>query len=68
MHGSVALNICPTFETVDVIRLRGAGRVERIGSVMQPITQFSASSDLKRAVVVGTDYHGDVWLNKVVRP
>jgi tRNA A-37 threonylcarbamoyl transferase component Bud32 len=66
--GSILLSIWETQESVTLYRVRGPGRVERLGAIPRPVTSFSASSDLRRAVVVTKEYHGDAWMSRVVRP
>jgi len=47
-------------------RLRGPGRVERLGTVPRPLSTFSASADLRRAVISAYDYRGDIYMSRVV--
>ena len=66
--GSILLSIWETQETVTIYRVRGPGRVERLGTIPRPVTSFSVSKDLRRATVVTHEYHGDTWMSRVVRP
>jgi hypothetical protein len=49
-------------------RVRAPGRLERIGVVPRPIAGLSLSADLKRAAVLESNYHGDAYLSRIVRP
>ena len=66
--GSLGLVLWPRSETATVLRLRGPGNVENVGTVMHPLLGLSVSTDLKRVAAEGGDYHGDAWMSKVVRP
>jgi tRNA A-37 threonylcarbamoyl transferase component Bud32 len=65
---SMLLQIEETVETVTLYRLRGPGQVERLGAIPRPVERLTVSNDLKRAVIVTRDYHGDAWMYHVVRP
>jgi len=47
-------------------RLRGPGSAERLGTIPRPLTAFSASADLRRAVISAYDYRGDIYMSRVV--
>jgi hypothetical protein len=66
--GSLVLYIGETAETVTLYHLRGAGQLERLGTIPRPVQNVTVSNDLKRAAIVTRDYHGDVWMYRVVRP
>lgn len=66
--GSILFLVWESQETVALYRLRGPGRVERLGTIPRPVTGLSVSDDLRRAVVQTREYHGDAWISKVVRP
>jgi len=66
--GSILFTVWETQETATPYRLRGPRLSERLGTVPRPVTSFGASSDLRRAVVVTREYHGDAWMSRVVRP
>jgi hypothetical protein len=65
--GSVLLTLFPTEQAAALYRLRGPGQVERLGAIPRPVEGVEVSQDLRRATVNALDYHGDVWLSKVVR-
>jgi hypothetical protein len=65
--GSVLLTVFPTEQAAALYRLRGPGQVERIGAIPRPVEGVEVSQDLRRATVNALEYHGDVWLSKVVR-
>jgi len=66
--GSLSFVIYPTQESVVLYRVPGPNRIERIGTVPRPVAGFWVSRNLQRASVLERDYHGDAWMNKVVRP
>ena len=48
-------------------RVRGPGRVERLGAIPRALESFSTSLDGRRAVLVTNEFRGDVWLAHVAR-
>jgi tRNA A-37 threonylcarbamoyl transferase component Bud32 len=65
---SMLLQVRETQETVALYRLRGPGKIERLGAIPRPVVRLTVSDDLKRAAIVTRDYHGDAWMYRVVRP
>jgi len=65
---SMLVQIRETQETVTLYRLRSPGQVERLGAIPRPVYGLTVSNDLKRAVIVTRDYHGDAWMYHVIRP
>jgi hypothetical protein len=65
---SILFYVFETQESLTLYRLRGPGRMERLGTVPRPIDFVNVSSDLRRAAVTVRDYHGDAWMSRVVRP
>ena len=55
-------------DAVDLLRVRGPGQVERLGTVPHPAGAVSVSADLQRATMGWRDYRGDAWLYRVVKP
>ena len=43
-------------------------RMERLGKVPRSVAGITVSDDLKRAVVIESDYHGDAYMSRIVRP
>jgi hypothetical protein len=66
--GSLGWLLHPTQESVALYRVRGPGAVEGLGTVARPVAIVTVSRDLQRATVLESDYHGDAWMQKVVRP
>jgi hypothetical protein len=42
--------------------------MQRLGKVPRSVAGVSLSDDLKRALVLESDYHGDAFMSRVVRP
>jgi hypothetical protein len=53
-------------EQATLERLRGPGRVERLGTVPRPVRAFSVSGDLRRAVIGTYDYRGDIYMSRII--
>jgi hypothetical protein len=66
--GSILMSQQSTPESIVLHRIRGPGRIERIGSVPRPTGFLSVSDDLKRAAFLELNYHGDAYMSRVVRP
>jgi hypothetical protein len=66
--GSVLFTLFSREQSATLLRLRGPGQVERMGTVPRPVSGITVSHDLRRATVNAQDYHGDVWLSKVGKP
>ena len=66
--GSILFAPRDTPESVLLYRVREPGRMERLGSVPRPLAALSVSEDLKRAAVLESNYHGDAYMSRIVRP
>jgi hypothetical protein len=66
--GSVLFMPWDTPESAVLYRVTGPGRAARLGSVPRPIAGISLSDDLKRAAVLESNYHGDAYMSRIVRP
>jgi hypothetical protein len=66
--GSILFTPWDTPESAVLYRVAGPGRAERLGSVPRPIAGISLSNDLKRAAVLESNYHGDAYMSRIVRP
>jgi hypothetical protein len=66
--GSILVAQQSTPESIVLHRIRGPGRIERVGSVPRPTGFLSVSDDLKRAAFLELNYHGDAYMSRVVRP
>ena len=49
-------------------KVSGPGRLDRLGAVTRPIAGISVSRDLQRIAVLETNYHGDAYMSRIVRP
>lgn len=68
VDGSILLRLHEGQETITLLRLRGPGRKERIGTLPRGVVYLNVSNDLRRAAVVTRDTHGDAWISTVVKP
>lgn len=66
--GSILLLMEEPLGIYTVNRMRGPERKERLGNIPRPITGISISDDLRRAVIVTRDHHGDAWMSSVTPP
>ena len=66
--GSVLFAPWDTPESIVFYRLSGSGKEERLGKVPRSVAGITVSDDLKRAVVIESDYHGDAYMSRIVRP
>ena len=66
--GSILFAPWDTPESIVFYRVRAPDRVQRLGKVPRSVAGISVSDDLKRAVVLEADYHGDAYMSRVVRP
>ena len=66
--GSIVARIWSGPESVSLVKVQGAGKVEPMGMVPHVAVQMSESSDLKRAAIGWQDYRGDAWMYRVVKP
>jgi len=65
--GSIIVPIWETQETVTLFRLRGPGRIERVGTIPRPVDMIRVSSDGRRVVVSTRESRGDIWLARIGR-
>jgi hypothetical protein len=66
--GSVLFMPWDTPESAVLYQVSGPGRVRRLGAVTRPIAGISVSSDLGRIAVLESNYHGDAYMSRIVRP
>ena len=66
--GSVLFAPWDTPESAVLYKVSGPGRVERLGKVNRPIAGINVSGDLQRVAVLESNYHGDAYMSRVVRP
>jgi hypothetical protein len=66
--GSILFKVWTAVDAVDLLKVRGPGQVERLGTVPHPAGTVSVSADLQRATMGWRDYRGDAWLYRVVKP
>ncbi len=66
--GSLLFTTWITPESVVLYKVPAAGRVERLGTIPRSVSSISVSDDLKRAAVLETEYHGDAFMSRIVRP
>jgi hypothetical protein len=66
--GSVLFAPRDTPESTVLYRIRSPGHLERLGSVPRPNAGLSVSRDLKRVAVLESNYHGDAYMSRIVRP
>jgi len=64
---SVVIPVWETQESVTLYRLRGPGRIERVGTIPRPVDQMSVASDGRRVVVSTREFQGDIWLARIAR-
>jgi len=65
--GSVVIPVWETQESVTLYRLRGPGRIERVGTIPRPVDQIRVTSDGRRVVVSTREFQGDIWLARIER-
>jgi len=65
--GSLAIALLDAADSYALYRARPGRPIERVGGIPRAISNLNLSADMKRAVVVTRDYHGDAWMNKVTR-
>ncbi len=66
--GSILFQVFETQQTVTLYRLRGPGRMARLGTIPRAVTNLDVADDLHRATVVTREDHGDAWMYTVVKP
>ena len=57
-----------TPESAVLYKVSGPGRLDWLGAVTRPIAGISVSSDLERIGVLESNYHGDAFMSRIVRP
>ncbi len=65
--GSILFQPWDTPESVLLNKVAAPGKVQRLGKVPRSVAGVNLSDDLKRAMVLEADYHGDAFMSKVVR-
>jgi len=63
--GTVTIAVAETQDVNVLYRLRGPGRVERVGSIPRPVIGLTESVDGRRVVVSTMEPRGDIWLAHV---
>jgi hypothetical protein len=66
--GALLFTPWDTPESAVLYRVTGPGQAERLGSVPRPTAGISLSNDLKRVAVLESNYHGDAYMSRIVRP
>lgn len=66
--GSVFFNPYDTPASIVLYKLTGPNQMQRLGKVPRTLAAVNISNDLKRAMVLEADYHGDAFMSRVVRP
>ena len=66
--GALLFTPWDTPESAVLYKVAGPGRLQRLGSVPRPIAGISVSTDLKRIAVLESNYHGDAYMSRIVRP
>jgi serine/threonine-protein kinase len=65
--GSIGLALVEATESFSIYRVRPGKPIEHLGNVPRPIGNVTMSGDMKRAIAVTRDFHGDAWMSKVVK-
>jgi hypothetical protein len=66
--GSILFAPWDTPESIVFYHVTAPEKVARLGKVPRSVAGVSVSHDLKRALVLEQDYHGDAFMSRVVRP
>jgi hypothetical protein len=66
--GSILFTPWDTPESVVLYKVTGPGKVTRLGKVTRPAAAVSVSTDLRRIAVLESNYHGDAYMSRIVRP
>lgn len=66
-NGVVVASVFDTPESMTFYRVPLSANNERLGSTSRPLANFTTSRDLKQALVVTRDHHGDAWMSRVVK-
>ena len=65
--GSIVAVVMESQRIATVYRVRGPGRVEKLGTIPRPVEGVDVSRDGRRAVVLTKEFHRDIWLARVAR-
>jgi hypothetical protein len=65
--GSLLVNVWDTPESLSMYKVKGAGQVEKLGTVPHLVTNFNVSADLKRAVLGWRETKSDAFMYRVVK-
>ena len=65
--GSLLVNVWDTPESLSMYKVKGAGQVEKLGTVPHLARNFNVSADLKRAVLSWRETKSDAFMYKVVK-
>jgi len=63
--GSVMVPVYETQEFATLYRLRGPGRIERVGTIPRPLELIRVSADGRRLAATTRESHGDIWLARL---
>ncbi len=66
--GSILFAPWDTPESIVFYKVPAPGKMERLGKVPRSVAGVTVSDDLKRAIVLEADYHGDAFMSRIVRP
>ena len=66
--GSILFAPWDTPESIVFYHVTAPDKMQRLGKVPRSVAGITVSDDLKRAVVLEQDYHGDAYMSRVVRP
>jgi len=56
-----------TPESATFLTLAPGGKLETVGSVPRPLSNFSISRDMRRFVAISQDRTGDAWVSTVLK-
>ena len=65
--GSLIVGVVETAGTATLYRVRGPGRVERVGTIPRPVQSVFVARDGRRAFIRTRDMRGDIWLARLDR-
>jgi len=66
--GSILFQPWDTPESIVLYKVTAPEKMQRLGKVPRSVAGVNLSDDLKRAIVLEADYHGDAFMSRVVRP
>ena len=67
-NGSILFQPWDTPESIVFYKVTAPEKMERLGKVPRSVAGVNVSDDLKRAMVLEADYHGDAFMSRIVRP